>query len=199
MWKSERHLSESVRQVRSFRSLTRFPPVKEKPGGSAYQDQDASWRFTARSGARRAVTVAALTAASARSAGSRLGPTCAACGATVERSEKFCGSCGAPLNEPTALAARSPATYTPKFPACLRDPRNGAYSTFGVPSISGETSCPITGHRIRAHSPPPNPHTPAAQHERGNRRRLAEFIELRAIDLKVAELIVHEGRELAER
>ena len=145
MWKSERHLSESVRQVRSFRSLTRFPPVKEKPGGSAYQDQDASWRFTARSGARRAVTVAALTAAYARSAGSRLGPTCAACGATVERSEKFCGSCGAPLNEPTALAARSPATYTPKFPACLRDPRNGAYSTFGVPSISGETSCPITG------------------------------------------------------
>src|SRR5262245_50598659 len=46
--------------------------------------------------------------------GSRLGPTCAACGATVEPSEKFCGSCGAPLNEPTALAERSPATYTPK-------------------------------------------------------------------------------------
>src|SRR5262245_64433109 len=46
--------------------------------------------------------------------GSRLGPTCAACGAAVERSEKFCGSCGAPLNEPTALAERSPAAYTPK-------------------------------------------------------------------------------------
>src|SRR5262245_11494793 len=46
--------------------------------------------------------------------GSRLGRTCAACGTAAELSEKFCGSCGAPLNEPTALAERSPATYTPK-------------------------------------------------------------------------------------
>jgi class 3 adenylate cyclase len=46
--------------------------------------------------------------------GSRLGPTCGACGAAVETSEKFCGSCGVPLNEPTALAERSPAAYTPK-------------------------------------------------------------------------------------
>ena len=54
-------------------------------------------------------------------------------------------------------------------------------------------------HRIRVHSPPPNPHAPAAQRERSNRCRLAEFIELRAIDLEVAELIVHEGRELVKR
>src|SRR5262249_57661369 len=46
--------------------------------------------------------------------GSRLGRKCAACGTAAELSEKFCGSCGAPLNEPTALAERSPATYTPK-------------------------------------------------------------------------------------
>jgi class 3 adenylate cyclase/tetratricopeptide (TPR) repeat protein len=46
--------------------------------------------------------------------GSRLGRTCATCGTAAELSEKFCGSCGAPLNEPTALAERSPAAYTPK-------------------------------------------------------------------------------------
>jgi hypothetical protein len=35
--------------------------------------------------------------------------------------------------------------------------------------------------QVASHSPAPNPHAPAARRERRERRRLAEFIELRAV------------------
>src|SRR5262245_53879550 len=45
--------------------------------------------------------------------GRQLGRACSACGALAEANEKFCGSCGAAL-EQRARAARAPAAYTPK-------------------------------------------------------------------------------------
>src|SRR5262249_47372155 len=47
--------------------------------------------------------------------GNRLGRTCAACGTSVDLSEKFCGSCGAALTGVAAASVdRAPITYTPK-------------------------------------------------------------------------------------
>src|SRR5262245_52025410 len=44
----------------------------------------------------------------------RAEPTCARCGRANAPEMRFCLGCGSPLAAPTALAERSPATYTPK-------------------------------------------------------------------------------------
>ena len=74
----------------------------------------------------------------------------------------------------------------------------------GRGTLSGSPRAPLLGNGRAAggsasHSPASNPHAAAVRHERRERRRLAEFIELRAVELEAAKLVRHEGGELVER